>query len=230
MNAERTPLADVDPAPEPQRWAILGVLVVSLLVVVLDNTVLNIALPTIARDLDASQSSSIWSINSYSCVFAALLFTWGVLGDQYGRKRILVIGLALFGLASAACAFAQTPRSSSSSAVSWASPAPQSCRSRSRSSPSSSRRTSAARRSAPGPPRSVRPLPSGPSSVDFLIEHFWWGSVFLINVPIVIVGVIGIVMLVPETKNPNPQAARPRRPRDVIRRARAADYGILHGR
>src|SRR4051794_17009529 len=88
----------------PRRWAILGVLVVSLLIVVLDNTVLNIALPTIQQDLEASQSELVWSVDSYILSFAALLFTWGVLGDKYGRKRILLIGLAIFAVASALCA------------------------------------------------------------------------------------------------------------------------------
>ena len=93
----------------PRRWAILGVLVVSLLIVVLDNTVLNIALPTIQKDLGATAGELVWAIDSYILAFAALLFTWGALGDRYGRKRILVIGLIIFGLASAASAFATTP-------------------------------------------------------------------------------------------------------------------------
>src|SRR5262245_12960478 len=89
-------------AGHPRRWAILGVLVVSLLVVVLDNTILNIALPTIQRDLSANQSQLVWAVDSYILVFAALLFTWGVLGDKYGRKKILLIGLSVFAIASAA--------------------------------------------------------------------------------------------------------------------------------
>ena len=79
----------------PRRWAILGVLVVSLLIVVLDNTVLNIALPTIQSDLGATAGELVWAIDSYILAFAALLFTWGALGDRYGRKRILVIGLII---------------------------------------------------------------------------------------------------------------------------------------
>ena len=71
----------------------------SLLVVVLDNTILNIALPTIQRDLNADASQLLWAVDSYILVFAALLFTWGVLGDKYGRKRILTIGLITFALA-----------------------------------------------------------------------------------------------------------------------------------
>ena len=93
----------------PRRWAILAVLVTSLLVVVLDNTVLNVALPTIQEELGASQEELVWAINSYTCVFAALLFTWGVLGDRYGRKRILIIGLLSFGLASLVTAYAASP-------------------------------------------------------------------------------------------------------------------------
>ena len=80
----------------PRRWTILGVLVVSLLVVVLDNTILNVALRTIAdpvHGLGASQSDLEWAINSYTLVFAGLLFTSGVLGDRIGRRRMLLIGL-----------------------------------------------------------------------------------------------------------------------------------------
>ena len=96
-------------AGHPRRWAILAVLVTSLLVVVLDNTILTIARPTIQKDLGADQSQLLWAVDSYILVFAALLFTWGVLGDRYGRKKILIIGLTLFAIASAACAFATTP-------------------------------------------------------------------------------------------------------------------------
>src|SRR5438874_8058377 len=96
----------------PRRWLILGVLVVSLLVVVLDMTVLNVALRIIAdpqRGLGATQSELEWASNSYTLVFAGLLFTWGVLGDRYGRKKALLIGLVLFAVASAASAYAHTP-------------------------------------------------------------------------------------------------------------------------
>ncbi len=96
----------------PRRWTILSVLVVSLLVVVLDNTVLNVALRTIAdpvHGLGASQSQLEWSINSYTLVFAGLLFTWGVLGDRIGRRRMLLAGMIMFGLASLAIPYAHTP-------------------------------------------------------------------------------------------------------------------------
>src|ERR1700704_1129354 len=96
----------------PRRWTILGVLVLALLVVVLDNTVLNVAMRTIAdpiHGLGATQAQLEWSINSYTLVFAGLLFTFGVLGDRFGRKRFLLVGLTLFGLASLLSAYAQNP-------------------------------------------------------------------------------------------------------------------------
>lgn len=71
----------------PRRWAILSVLVVSLLVVVLDNTILNIALPTIQRDLNASQGELVWAVDSYVLAFAALLFTWGYSVIGWGARR-----------------------------------------------------------------------------------------------------------------------------------------------
>src|SRR5438876_7741281 len=95
-----------------RRWIILGVLITSLMAIVLDNTVLNVALKTIAdpvAGLGASQSQLEWGINSYTLVFAGLLFTFGVIGDRIGRKRMLMIGLVAFGLFSLITAYAQTP-------------------------------------------------------------------------------------------------------------------------
>src|SRR5215472_9731213 len=95
-----------------RRWWILSVLIISLAAIVLDNTVLNIALKTISEPrvgLGASQSQLEWAINAYTLVFAGLLFTFGVIGDRIGRKRMLIIGMALFGLASLVSSYAQTP-------------------------------------------------------------------------------------------------------------------------
>src|SRR3984957_20110996 len=95
-----------------RRWLILSVLIVGLLAIVIDNTVLNVALKTIAEPhggLGASQSQLEWAINSYTLVFAGLLFTFGVIGDKVGRKRMLMIGLALFGIASLLSAYSRSP-------------------------------------------------------------------------------------------------------------------------
>ena len=199
----------------PRRWAILGVLLVSLLVVVLDNTVLNIALPTIQKDLNASQGGLVWAVDAYILVFAALLFSWGVLGDMYGRRRVLLIGLFVFGAGSAICAFSVNigmliafraimgvggaaimavtlaiitvvfPRHERGRAIGlWA--------------------------GAVGGAVALGPVLGGlllqhPSWSSWLTGNDW-GSVFLINVPIVLIGLVGVTRLVPETRNPHPQA------------------------
>src|SRR6202789_3470903 len=94
-----------------RRWGILSVLIVSLLAIVIDNTGVNVALKTIAEPrggLGASQSQLEWAINSYTLVFAGLLFTFGVLGDRIGRKRGLIVGLAPFGIGSLLAAYSQS--------------------------------------------------------------------------------------------------------------------------
>src|SRR5437667_7351479 len=88
-----------------RRWWILGVLCLSLMVIGVDNTILNVALPTLVRDLHASTSDLQWIVDAYVLVFAGLLLTAGALGDRFGRRRTLTIGLTIFGSASAAAAF-----------------------------------------------------------------------------------------------------------------------------
>ena len=96
-----------------RRWAILSVLMLSLLIVVLDNSILNVAMKTIATPaptgLGATQSELEWAINSYTLVFAGLLFTAGLLGDRLGRKKVLLFGLAVFGAGSVLAAVAGSP-------------------------------------------------------------------------------------------------------------------------
>src|SRR3954471_10360816 len=89
-----------DEAADPRRWWTLAVLCLSLLVIGLDNTILNVALPAMQRDLDASSSQLQWIVDVYMLVFAGVLLTAGSLGDRFGRKRALNVGLAIFGLGS----------------------------------------------------------------------------------------------------------------------------------
>src|SRR5690348_15934161 len=89
----------------PRRWWAFVALSFSLLVIGLDNTVLNVALPTIARDLSATQSQLQWIVDAYTLVFAGLLLTMGSLGDRFGRKKALLIGLTIFGAGSIWAAF-----------------------------------------------------------------------------------------------------------------------------
>src|SRR5438094_9879944 len=93
------PDLDADSNAHPRRWAILAVLCTSLLLVMLGNTALNLALPNIAADLGLSSSAQQWVVDSYSLVFAGLLFTTSSLGDRFGRKGVMQAGLGVFTLA-----------------------------------------------------------------------------------------------------------------------------------
>ncbi|MCZ7438415.1 MFS transporter [Micromonospora sp. WMMC241] len=191
----------------PRRWAILGVLVISLLVVVLDNTILNVALRTLAdpvRGLGASQGELEWAINSYTLVFAGLLFTFGVLGDRLGRRRFLILGLALFGLASLLSAYAQDPAQLIAAralmGVGGAAIMPVTLSIISNVfDPRERGRAIGVWAGAVGLAVAIGPVLGGA-----LLEHYWWGSVFLINVPVVAVGVLLVALLVPESRDPSP--------------------------
>src|SRR6516162_5334571 len=187
-----------------RRWVILSVLIVGLLAIVIDNTVLNVAVKTIAEPrggLGASQSQLEWAINSYTLVFAGLLFTFGVIGDKVGRKRMLMIGLALFGLASLLSAYAQTPEqlifARAAMGLGGAAVMPQTLSIISNVFEPAER------------PRAIGlwamavglGVATGPVLGGLLLDHFWWGSVFLINVPVTAVGAVLAAILVPESRN-----------------------------
>jgi EmrB/QacA subfamily drug resistance transporter len=213
--ADRPPeLTPFGPDGHPRRWAILQVLVVSLLIVVLDNSVLNIALPTIQRDLGASQSQLVWSVDSYILAFAALLFTWGVLGDRFGRKRILLVGLSVFAVGSALSSIATDPAQligfRALMGVGGAAVMPVTLAIITVVFPPRERgRAIGTWAGAVGGAIALGPVLGGlllenPQWFRWLIGNNW-GSVFLINVPIIAVGMVGIVRVVPETRNPHPQ-------------------------
>lgn len=196
----------------PRRWAILGVLVFSLLAVVLDNTILNVAMKTIADPvlgLGATQSELEWAINSYTLVFAGLLFTFGVIGDRTGRKRMLFIGMLLFGLASLASAYSQDPLqlilARAAMGIGGAAIMPATLAIISNVFPPAER-GKAIGIWAGGVGLAVA---IGPITGGLLIEHFWWGSVFLINVPIVVISMVLIGYVVPESRDPRPSKLDP---------------------
>ncbi|MFD0398439.1 MFS transporter [Kitasatospora sp. NPDC059811] len=216
-----------------RRWAILCTLVLALLVVVLDNSILNVAMKTIATPapvgLGASQSDLEWSINSYTLVFAGLLFTSGLLGDRFGRKRALLGGMVVFGIASLLSALAASPgelvgyRALMGVGAALAMPATLAII------------MNVFERSEQ--PKAIGiwagavglAIAIGPITGGLLIEHFWWGSVFLVNVPIVIVAVIAMVVLVPESKDPNPGKLDPIGVLLSIIGLVALIYGIIKG-
>jgi len=190
-----------------RRWVILGVLITSLMAIVLDNTVLNVALKTIAEPgagLGASQSQLEWAINSYTLVFAGLLFTFGVVGDRVGRKRMLMIGLASFGLFSLITAYSHTPDqlvwARAAMGLAAAAVMPQTLSIISNVfDPAERPRAIGIWAVAVGIGIAIGPIVGG-----LLLAHFWWGSVFLINVPFCAASVAAIALLVPESKNPDP--------------------------
>ncbi|MFB6484911.1 MFS transporter, partial [Streptomyces virginiae] len=190
------------PARNPRRWVILGVICLAQLVVLLDNTVLNLAIPALTEDLGASTTDIQWMINAYALVQSGLLLTAGSLSDRYGRKKALITGLVAFGLCSTAAAFS-----------------------------ASSGQLIAARAGmgiggallmtttlavimqvfdgeelpkAIGMWGAVSSLgfAGGPLVGGVLLAHFWWGSIFLINIPVALIGGLAVAKLVPESKNP----------------------------
>jgi len=188
-----------------RRWGILSVLIVSLLAIVIDNTVLNVALKTIAEPhagLGASQSQLEWAINSYTLVFAGLLFTFGVIGDRIGRKRMLMIGLVLFGIGSLLSAYSRSPdqliMARAAMGLGGAAVMPQTLSIISNVfEPQERPRAIGIWASAVGIGVAIGPVLGG-----LLLAHFWWGSVFLINVPVTVAGAIAVALLVPESRNP----------------------------
>jgi len=193
--AERWDLA----AGHPRRQAILAVLCLSLLVVVIDNTVLNTALPTLARDLHAGTSGLQWVVDAYSLAFASLLVTAGALGDRYGRRRALNLGLVVFAVGSLAAAFAPSAGLLIADRVVMGVGAafvmPSTLSILNAVFPPAERPRAIAAWSAVAGVGIV----IGPTLGGALLSQFSWGSIFLVNVPLVALALFGVARIVPET-------------------------------
>lgn len=185
-----------------RRWWILGVLVLSLVIVSLDNTVLNAALPAMQRDLQASTEELQWIVDGYLLAFAALILLAGNLGDRFGRKPALQCGLLTFGAGSMLAVFADTTTTVLVARVvmgigaAFIMPATLSV--------VMTVFTGRDRAAAIGiwTAGAGVGVALGPVLGGWLLDHFWWGSVFLINVPIVAVAAIAGFFLVPNSLNP----------------------------
>ncbi len=194
---------DIDPSVHEQRWLILAVLCTSLLIVIIGNTSLNVAIPTLARELDASTTSLQWMVDSYSLVFAGLLFTAGALGDRFGRKGALQAGLLTFliGAEIAATADSSSTVVAARAVMGLAAALvmPSTLSILTNVFPAAERpKAIAIWASVSGGGAALGPVASG-----WLLEHFWWGSVFLVNVPIILIALVAGAVIVPTSKNPD---------------------------
>ena len=191
----------VSSATYRRRWWTLAVLSLSLVIIGLDNTVLNVALPTLQREFDASSSQLQWMVDSYIVVFAGLLLTLGAVGDRFGRARALQAGLVVFAAASLWAAYA--PSSGSLIAaravmgIGGALIMPATLSILIDVFPREERgRAIAIWSGVAGIGIGLGPLVAG-----LLLEWFWWGSVFLINVPIAVVALVAGQWLVPDSRD-----------------------------
>jgi EmrB/QacA subfamily drug resistance transporter len=185
-----------------RRWLTLAVLALSLVIIGLDNTILNVALPTLVRELGATASELQWIVDAYVLVFAGLLLTMGALGDRFGRKLALNAGLALFGLASVAAAIADTPSmliaARAAMGVGGALMMPSTLSIIANIFEGAERgRAIAAWAAVAG-----LGIVIGPAVGGWLLENFWWGSIFLVNVFVVLAALGAGWFLVPESKDP----------------------------
>ncbi len=184
-----------------RRWWALVAIAASVLVVGLDLTVLNLALPTMAVSLHASTGDLQWIADSYSLVLAALILPAGLLGDRYGRKRMLLVALVIFGASSLACSYASSvgeliaARAVLGVGAAAIFPLALSVL------PVLFEQEERQRAVAAIAGATMLSFPIGPIVGGILLDHFWWGSVFLINVPVVVLAVIAVVALLPESRS-----------------------------
>jgi EmrB/QacA subfamily drug resistance transporter len=178
-----------------------------VLAVGIDITVLNVALPTLAGSLDASTADLQWFVNSYSIALAAGLLPAGVLGDRYGRKRLLIVGLVLFGVSSVGCASASSPgvliAMRAVLGLGAALIVPLSLSVLAVLFPEDRERQKAV---AAITAATLVGYPLGPVVGGWLLEEFWWGSVFLINVPMVLVALLAVAAWIPESRSDEPRS------------------------
>ena len=185
-----------------RRWAVLAVLCTSLLIVSLDNTILNIALPALISDLHATESQLQWIIDIYACVFAGFLLIAGSVGDRIGRKKVFCAGLVVFAAGSAGSAFSTsvatlvTSRSVMGLGAAAIMPATLSIITDVFRNPVDQERAIGIWSGTTGLGIAIGPIAGG-----WLLAHYWWGSVFLVNVPVAVLGFVAALWLVPDSSD-----------------------------
>ncbi|WP_018024664.1 MFS transporter [Corynebacterium ulceribovis] len=191
----------------PRRWLGLGFLSTALVMLAIDMTVLNVAVPAVTADLNPTGAEMLWMVDIYALAIAGLLITFGTLGDHIGRKRLLLSGLLAFAAASALCAFADHAQllilGRAIQGIAGATLMPSTL--------------SIIRTMFPDAAERARAVSiwigtyglgaaAGPVVGGWLLEHFHWGSVFLINVPIALIVFLGGLVTLPESRSHKPGA------------------------
>lgn len=189
-------------AGHPRRWWVLVVLCLSLLVLAMDNTILNVALPTLVRDLDASSSDLQWIVDSYVLAFAGLLLIAGSMGDRFGRKRALLIGYVIFGASSLLAAYSGSASHLIGTRVlmgiGGAIIMPSTLSILVNVFPRAERPRAIAIWTA----MAAIGIPLGPVAGGWLLEHYWWGSIFLVNIPLLVAALLIGLWIIPESRDP----------------------------
>jgi EmrB/QacA subfamily drug resistance transporter len=195
-----------DPQIHARRWKTLGVLSLSLVIIGLDNTILNVALPTLQEEFDASASTLQWMVDSYLLVFAGLLLVFGTLGDRLGRKLALQSGITIFGIASMGALIADTSEQviviRSLMGIGAALIMPATLSIIANVFPAEERGKAIGIWAA----LAAIGIGLGPLAGGILIEWFDWSAVFLVNVPVALIAVLLGIKLVPESRDPRPGA------------------------
>lgn len=200
-----TPTAASAPAatPYPRRWQGLAVLGLSLLIIGIDNTILNVALPTLVRELGASGAQLQWMVDSYVLVFAGLLLSAGALGDRFGRKGALTSGLVLFGASSLLASRTNSPEQliavRALMGIGGAFIMPATLSIMTNMFPPEER----ARAIGVWAGFAGVGIPIGPVAGGFLLEHYHWSAIFLVNVPVVVIAIAAGAVLLPTSRDPN---------------------------
>jgi EmrB/QacA subfamily drug resistance transporter len=193
------PTGGADTQSKDRRWIVLPVLCLSVFLVVVDNTIVNVALPTLNRTLGASITSLQWIVDAYSLAFAGLLLAGGGIGDRFGRKGTMQVGLVFFGIFSAAAAWSHTTgalistRALMGVAAAFVFPASLAILTSVFPDPSERQKALGIWGATSGIAVAFGPIVGGA-----LLEHFWYGSIFLVNVPIVVVTVVAGGILIPK--------------------------------
>jgi EmrB/QacA subfamily drug resistance transporter len=192
--------------PYARRWQALIVLAMSLLIVSVDNTILNVALPTIREELDANSSQLQWVVDGYLLAFAVLLLIAGSLGDRFGRKKALAFGLVVFGvgsvLAAAAPGTTQLIASRALMGIGAAAIMPTTLSILTNIFPEDERPKAIAIWAAVA----GMGIAIGPTTGGWLIESYDWSWIFLVNIPVVVAALVGAYFLIPESRDPQPKA------------------------